>query len=136
MYIALRYYKFICVDVTYTDDQGRFSRYLYASKDGDYYARLRLFSAEVQLEDACNSSVWSIDTQHQTNRGGLIEVGSLQISRDGGTGTPMAAVWQGFRDAALEFRETTQGETALQARAGWIFQCHSISRSNDTIYVV
>jgi hypothetical protein len=94
------------VDSTFTDDEGRFSRDLFASLDGDYYARLRLFSAEVQVEDADNSSVWSIDTQHQTNRGGLIEVGSIQISRDAGHGTPRAAVWQGFRNAALEFQQT------------------------------
>ncbi|WON73847.1 hypothetical protein [Nitrosospira sp. Is2] len=91
------------VGETSTDDQGRFSLDLYASIDGDYYARLRLFSPEVEVEDADNSSVWSIDTAHQSNSGGLIEVGTIQISRDGGEGTPRAAVWQGFRNAAREF---------------------------------
>jgi hypothetical protein len=91
------------VGETYTDDQGLFTLDLYASIDGDYYARLRLFSPEVEVEDADNSSVWSIDTAHQSNSGGLIEVGTIQISRDGGEGTPRAAVWQGFRNAASEF---------------------------------
>ena len=91
------------VGETYTDDQGLFTLDLYASIDGDYYARLRLFSPEVEVEDADNSSVWSIDTAHQSNSGGLIEVGTIQISRDGGEGTPRAAVWQGFRNAAREF---------------------------------
>ena len=91
------------VGETYTDDQGLFTLDLYASIDGDYYARLRLFSPEVEVEDADNSSVWSIDTTHQSNSGGLIEVGTIQISRDGGEGTPRAAVWQGFRNAAREF---------------------------------
>jgi hypothetical protein len=91
------------VGETYIDDQGRFTLDLYASIEGDYYARLRLFSPEVEVEDADNSSVWSIDTAHQSNSGGLIEVGTIQISRDGGEGTPRAAVWQGFRNAAREF---------------------------------
>lgn len=97
------------VDVTYTDEQGAFSRDLYSSSDGEYYARLRLASQyDAQVEDADNSSVWSIDTAHQWNRGGLIDIGGVTISRDGGSGTPRAAVWQGFCDAIREFRNTAQ----------------------------
>jgi hypothetical protein len=98
------------VGETSTDDEGRFTLDLHASIDGNYYARLRLFSPEVAVEDADNSSVWSIDTAHQSNSGGLVEVGTIQIARDGGEGTPRAAVWQGFRNAAREFPEQF-GET-------------------------
>ncbi len=108
------------VDVTSTDDQGNFSRELFASIEGDYYARLRLFSAEAQVEDACNSSVWSIDTPHQSNAGGLIDVGSIQISRDGGSGTPRAAVWQGFRNAVLEFQQVTEGVSSALTASGFV----------------
>lgn len=94
---------------TYTDDDGRFSLDMYASIDGDYYARLRLYSPEAQVQDADNSSVWSIDTPRQTNRGGLIDVGSHYVSRDDGKGTPRAAVWQGFHDAVIEFQGATGG---------------------------
>jgi hypothetical protein len=108
------------VDVTSTDDQGNFSRELFASIEGDYYARLRLFSAEAQVEDACNSSVWSIDTPHQSNAGGLIDVGSIQISRDGGNGTPRAAVWQGIRNAVLELRQVTGGVGPALTASGFV----------------
>ncbi len=95
------------VDTTYTDNAGRFSRELSASEDGDYYARLRLFSPEVQVVDAENSQVWSIETRAKSNRAGLIDLGSLEISSDNGAGSPRAAVWQGFQNAVLEFRRTT-----------------------------
>lgn len=93
------------VAVTETDSQGNYVAELYASTDGDYYPRVRLVSPEVKLVDAENSSVWSIDGAHRSNRGGLIET-SIDIWRDGGKGTPRAAVWQGFRNAALEFQCT------------------------------
>ena len=92
---------------TQTDHQGNFSAELFAAEDGDYYARLRLWSPEVQLEDACNSSVWSWDTPHHSNRGGLIDVGTWVTSRDGGAGSPRAAVWQAAHDAILDFQNLT-----------------------------
>lgn len=85
------------VGETETDADGRYSMDLFASIDGDYYARLRLANGQLHLMDADNSSVWSIDTSHRSNRGGLIDNGTVTISRDGGSGTPRAAVWQAFR---------------------------------------
>src|SRR5262249_42809538 len=100
------------VGVTSTDSGGRFSLDLDASRDGDYYARVRLFSPEVRLEDACNSSIWSFDTPHRSNSGGLIDVGSILISVNNGQGTPRAAVWQGVRNAALELLSLTKDKPA------------------------
>ena len=90
------------VAVTETDPQGNYVLELFASTDGDYYPRVRLISPDVKLVDADNSSVWSIDGPQRSNRGGLIET-SLDISRDQGQGTPRAAVWQGFQNAARQF---------------------------------
>jgi hypothetical protein len=105
---------------TYTDAHGNFAVELFASIEGDYYARVRLFNNLVQLEDACNSSVWSWDTPHHSNRGGLIDVGSWTISRDGGRGSPRAAVWQGCRDAIVDFHAVTAGEPTTWRARGFL----------------
>jgi hypothetical protein len=108
------------VGSTFTDDQGNFNVELFASREGDYYARMRLFNQLVQLEDACNSSVWSWDTPHHSNKGGLIDVGSWVISRDGGKGSPRAAVWQGCRDAIKDFLNVTAGEPTAWRANGFL----------------
>jgi hypothetical protein len=91
----------------FTDDEGNFSCDLHASRDGDYYARLRLHSLDAQVMEAYKSSVWSWDSPRQTNRGGLIDIGTWLFSRYEGKGSPLAAIWQGFRNAAVEFQQTT-----------------------------
>lgn len=105
---------------TFTDDQGNFNVELFASIEGDYYARLRLFNDLVQLEDACNSSVWSVDSPHYTNKGGLIDIGSWVVSRDGGKGSPRAAVWQGCRDAIKDFGNVIAGEPTAWRAIGFL----------------
>jgi hypothetical protein len=105
---------------TFTDAQGNFSVELFASIEGQYYARVRLFNALLQLEDACNLSVWSWDTPHHSNRGGLIDVGSWTISRDGGQGSPRAAVWQGCRDAIVDLYQVTAGEPTTWRARGFL----------------
>lgn len=105
---------------TFTDNQGNFNVELFASREGDYYVRLRLFNQLVQIEDACNSSVWSWDTPHLSNKGGLIDVGSWVLSRDGGKGSPHAAIWQGCRDAIVDFHQVTAGEPTTWRANGFL----------------
>lgn len=92
------------VGSTFTDSDGRFTQDLFASIDGDYYARLRLANEDLNLEDADNSSVWSIDTPHQSNNSGLIDTGITTIIRDSGAGSPRAGTWQAFRKDIAAFR--------------------------------
>jgi hypothetical protein len=111
------------VGTAYTDDQGQFSLAVYTSEDDYYYARLRLYNSDVQLLDAENSEVWSFETQHRSNREGLIDLGSIMISHDNGLGTPRAAVWQDFCEAVHKFRQTTsnnipQGQLKVQVWRG------------------
>lgn len=95
------------VGATITNDDGSFRQDLWASIEGDYYARLRLDDKEgVHLNDNWTPSMWSIDSQHESNKQPLIDLGNILISRDNGWGTPKCAVWQAGRTAYQEYKTT------------------------------
>ncbi|MBJ7601499.1 MAG: hypothetical protein DLM67_01665 [Candidatus Nephthysia bennettiae] len=56
-----------------------------------------------RLHNWWTGSSWSIDTGTGSNTSGDIHH-DLVISRDGGLGTPRAAIWQGARNAAQQYR--------------------------------
>ena len=92
---------------TITDAYGHFEKELWASSEGDYYARLRLDDKEgVHLNDSWTASFWSFDTGRQSNRQPIIDLGNWVISKDNGLGTPRCAIWQGARTAYHEFKST------------------------------
>ena len=96
------------VDSTMSEADGTFAAHVWASDVDTYYAKLRLNDlAGVYLHDW-----WSpeIKDYNSFNRGSnsqpVIDVGGTTISKDGGSGTPKSAVWQGGHWAFQEFTRT------------------------------
>lgn len=93
---------------TKTKADGTFEANVWTNVEGTYYAKLELNDEEgVYLHNW-----WSpeIESYNSVNRGAndepIIDVGTTWISRDGGTGTPKTAIWQGGRAAFQEFIQT------------------------------
>src|SRR5205823_2327296 len=71
------------VGATITDGTGSFEGHLSASIAGDYYARVHLDDKQgVHLNNSWESSFWSIDTAHRSNRNPLIDFGNFTIWKD------------------------------------------------------
>ncbi len=92
---------------TVTDADRSYETSRWAWDEADYYARLRLNDpGKVYLIEAVNSSVWSKDTDHKSNKDPVIDFGQYTIFRDGGQGTPKCAIWQGAEHVYREFHNT------------------------------
>jgi hypothetical protein len=101
---------------THTDQNGSWSFHLHAVGDtGDppFYARLvldddqgvRLFDGWAKFFDS-----WSLETARAGNNGPLVDYGTYEIARGGGSGTPKCAVWQGAHNAYQDYVSET-GQT-------------------------
>jgi hypothetical protein len=96
------------VAVTYTDAHAQYSVFVETDGVDDYYARVRLTDGQhVHLEEAVNSSTWSVDSQHQRNDASEI-VADFVLEKDGGLGTPECEIWMGVKAAYDEYVATVQ----------------------------
>ena len=94
------------ISSTYTDANGQYAGDFSSGHQHDFYARLVLNDDQgARLHNWWTGSSWSTDTGTGSNTSGNIHH-DLVISRDGGTGTPRAAIWQGARNAAQEYRSS------------------------------
>lgn len=94
------------ISSTYTDAGGGYAGSFSSGHQHDFYARLVLNDDQgARLHNWWTGASWSIDTGTGSNTSGSIHH-DLVVSRDGGTRTPRAAVWQGARNATQEYRGT------------------------------
>jgi hypothetical protein len=96
------------VGSTITGRDGSFDKKLWADDEDKYYAKLRLNDvAGVYLHDWWTPSIMDYNSFNRgSNSQPVIDLGGTVISRDGGSGTPKSAVWQGGRAAFQEFTRT------------------------------
>ena len=101
---------------THTDANGSWSFHLHAvgnTGDPPFYARLvldddqgvRLFDGWAKFFDS-----WSMETARAGNNGEVVDYGTYEISRAGGSQTPKCAVWQGAHNAFQDYIAET-GQT-------------------------
>jgi hypothetical protein len=109
---------------THTDANGSWSFNLHAVGDtGDppFYARLvldddqgvRLFDGWAKFFDS-----WSMETARAGNNGKVVDYGTYEIARNGGSETPKCAVWQGAHNAYQDYVAET-GQTP-PSQVHWI----------------
>ncbi|MBN3788816.1 hypothetical protein [Burkholderia sp. Ac-20353] len=88
-----------------TNDDGSYSINLWASEQGDYYARLHLDDhLGAHLNTSWDYTFKSYDSQHLSNTTPLLDYGGIVIYRT--SGTPDCAIWLGAHKAHEEYRAT------------------------------
>lgn len=76
-----------------------------ASKNFTLYVKLLLHDdAGVELENWYSPFTWETETSEKGSHSGVVDLGTWQISKDGGSGTPKCAVWQGAHNAYTDYR--------------------------------
>ena len=94
--------------VGHTASDGSFSFGVRAGSNFDLYANLVLTDDDgVRLSNwySITGSEWSIETSRVRTHSGVVDLGTWQISRDNGTGTPKCAIWQGAHNAYTNYRQ-------------------------------
>jgi hypothetical protein len=94
-----------------TAADGTFATTVKAKNVDTFYAKLFLNDKQgVYLRDWWTLSVKEINSANRAkNQDPLVDLGGTVISRNGGTGTPECAIWQGGRTAWQEFLKSTGG---------------------------
>jgi len=91
------------ITATHTNINGQYSQAFSSSDQNDFYARLSLNDDQgARLHNWWTGSSWTIDSGTGSNTSGTIRH-DLVISRDGGSGTPRCAIWQGAHNAYQEY---------------------------------
>ncbi len=91
------------ITATHTNINGQYSQGFSSDDQNDFYARLSLNDDQgARLHNWWTGSSWTIDTGAGRNTSGTIHH-DLVISRDGGSGTPRCAIWQGAHNAYREY---------------------------------
>lgn len=76
-----------------------------ASKNFTLYVKLLLHDDDgVELENWYSPFTWETETAKKGTRAGVVDLGTWQISKDGGAGTPKCAIWQGAHNAYGDYR--------------------------------
>jgi hypothetical protein len=97
------------VGATHTAADGSYRFDVRAGGNFDLYTKLVLNDdAGVTLGDWYSFSDWNTDTDTTGSHAGTVDLGTWQVSRDGGSGTPKCAVWQGAHNAYQNFRAVTR----------------------------
>ena len=92
----------------HTASDGSFSFGVRAGSNFDLYAKLVLTDDDgVRLSNWYSpfGSEWSIETRRVRTHSGVVDLGTWQISRDNGAGTPKCAIWQGAHNAYTDYRQ-------------------------------
>jgi hypothetical protein len=96
------------VGATHTAADGSFRFDVRANDNFDLYVKLMLNDDDgVKLGDWYSFSDWGTETSSTRSHSGTVDLGTWQIDRDGGRGTPKCAIWQGAHNAYANFRGLT-----------------------------
>lgn len=91
---------------THTASDGSFSFGVRANSNFDLYAKLMLNDdTGVSLGNWYSFSDWGTDTSTVGSHSGIVNLGTWQISKDNGSGTPKCAIWQGAHNAYANYRQ-------------------------------
>jgi hypothetical protein len=89
-----------------TGSDGSFNFGVRASSNFDLYAKVVLNDdAGVSLGNWYSFSDWDTETSTTGSHSGVVNLGTWQISKDGGRGTPKCAIWQGAHNAYANYRQ-------------------------------
>jgi hypothetical protein len=92
----------------HTAGDGSFDFGVRAGSNFDLYAKLVLNDdSGVKLSNWYSflGTEWNVNTSKPRSHSGVVNLGTWQISRDNGAGTPKCAIWQGARNAYRNYRQ-------------------------------
>jgi hypothetical protein len=91
---------------THTNSSGAYSFSVRADDNFDLYAKVVMNDDEgVHLGNWYSFSDWGIETDVTGSHGGLVNLGTWQISHENGTGTPTCAAFQGAHNAYQNYKQ-------------------------------
>ncbi|MEO8473035.1 MAG: hypothetical protein ABI477_12620 [Chryseolinea sp.] len=84
---------------------GSFELGLWANNEDAYYAKLQLNDEQgVYLHEGYNSGSWEANSVNRgSNKNPVIDLGTTLLTKDDGSGTPKASIWQGAHNAYQEY---------------------------------
>ncbi len=90
---------------THTSATGSYSFGVRADEDFDLYAKVVMNDDQgVHLGEWYSPSDWDTETATTGSHAGLINLGTYEIAKDGGSGTPKCAVFQGAHNAYQNYK--------------------------------
>jgi hypothetical protein len=90
----------------HTGSDGSFNFNVQAGSNFDLYAQLVLDDDRgVDLGDWYSFSPWETQTDTTGSHSGVVNLGTWQISKDNGAGTPKCAIWQGGHNAYADYKK-------------------------------
>jgi hypothetical protein len=91
---------------THTASDGSFNFGVRADSNFDLYAKVVLNDDNgTSLGNWYSFSDWDTDTNTVGSHSGTVGLGTWQISKDGGSGTPKCGIWQGAHNAYANYRQ-------------------------------
>ena len=91
---------------THAASDGSFNFGVRADSNFDLYAKVVLNDDNgVSLGNWYSFSDWDIETSTVGSHSGTVNLGTWQLSKDNGSGTPRCAVWQGAHNAYADYRQ-------------------------------
>jgi hypothetical protein len=91
---------------THTSANGSYSFSARADENFDLYAKVVLNDDQgVHLGDWYSFSDWDTQTETTGSHSGLVNLGTYEISKDNGSGTPKCAVFQGAHNAYQNYKQ-------------------------------
>lgn len=89
-----------------TGSGGSFNFGVRAGSNFDLYVKLVLNDDRgVNLGDWYSFSDWDTQTSTTGSHSGVVNLGTWQISKDSGRGTPKCAIWQGAHNAFADYKQ-------------------------------
>ena len=91
---------------THAASDGSFNFGVQADSNFDLYAKVVLNDDKgVSLGNWYSFSDWDIETSTVGSHSGTVNLGTWQLSKDNGSGTPRCAIWQGAHNAYANYRQ-------------------------------
>src|SRR5436305_3970977 len=91
---------------THAASDGSFNFGVQADSNFDLYAKVVLNDDKgVSLGNWYSFSDWDIETSTVGSHSGTVNLGTWQLSKDNGSGTPRCAVWQGAHNAYADYQK-------------------------------
>jgi len=91
---------------THTSATGSYSFGVRADDNFDLYAKVVMNDDQgVHLGEWYSPSDWDTETATTGSHAGLVNLGTYEISKDGGAGTPKCAVFEGAHDAYQNYKQ-------------------------------
>jgi hypothetical protein len=91
---------------THTAGNGAYSFSVRSGENFDLYAQVVLNDDQgAKLGEWYSFSDWSTETETTGSRSGVVNLGTYEIDKDNGSGTPKCAVWQGAHNAYQNYKQ-------------------------------